>query len=30
MTATIVTGIVSLIVFVVIAWAKPGKSLFDH
>ena len=29
MTATLVAGIVSLILFVVIGAAKPGKSIFD-
>ena len=29
MTATLVFGIASIVVFVVIAAAKPGKSLFD-
>ena len=29
MTATLIFGIVSLVVFFVIAAAKPGKSVFD-
>ena len=29
MTATLIFGIVSLVVFLAIAAAKPGKSVFD-
>ncbi len=29
MTASLIFGIVSIVVFFVIAAAKPGKSLFD-
>ncbi len=29
MTASLIFGIVSIVVFLVIAAAKPGKSLFD-
>ena len=29
MTATLITGIVSIVVFVAIAAAKPGKSIFS-
>ena len=29
MTATLVAGVVSLVVFIAIAAAKPGKSIFS-
>ncbi len=29
MTATLIFGILSIVVFVVIVASKPGKSLFD-
>ena len=29
MHATLITGIITVLVFLVIAAAKPGKSLFD-
>ena len=30
MTATLITGIASIVVFIVIAASKPGKSIFDN
>ena len=30
MAATLMTGIVSIVVFIVIAASNPGKSLFDN
>ena len=29
MTATLLTGIISIVVFIAIAAFKPGKSVFD-